>query len=187
MPKTYVRCKVCGFVIEENSLGEICPACGSGRSEFASDTERMSPLRRALLDSRIHPMIVHFPQAFVIFLLVLSNIALFSRAPFHNNMILVVRYLAIPLPFFVAGAFLSGIIDAKARLKRLLTPILYSKIVAASIFFIASLASAYMAIVLKEFHHTLFFAMDGLFILEFVCSVVAGKLGSLLLCTKLQE
>jgi len=54
------------------------------------------------------------------------------------------------------------------------------------IFFISSLAAAYLAFVLKEFHHTLFFVMDGLFILAFVCSVVVGKLGTLLICTKVQ-
>jgi hypothetical protein len=77
-------------------------------------------------------------------------------------------------------------IDAKVRLKKLITPILYSKIVAGSIFFVSSLASAYLAVVLKEFHHALFFVMDGLFILAFVCSVVVGKLGTLLICTKVQ-
>jgi hypothetical protein len=172
--------------MEEKNLGEVCPACGFNRSVFVADTERLSPLRRAYLDMHIHPIIVHFPQAFAFFLLVLSNIALFSRDPLHDNIVLVVRYLAIPLPFFVACAFLSGMIDAKVRLKRLLTPLLYSKIVAGSIFFISSLASAYLAIVLKEFHHSLFFAMDGLFILAFVCSVVVGKLGTFLVCTKVQ-
>lgn len=186
MPKTYVRCKVCGFVMEEKNLGDVCPACGFKRSVFAPDTERLSPWRRAVLDIHIHPIIVHFPQAFTLFLLVLSNIALFSRDPLHDNMVLVVRYLAVPLPFFVAGAFISGMFDAKVRLKRLVTPLLYSKIVAGSIFFIASLLAAYLAIVLKEFHHALFFAMDGLFILAFVCSVVVGKIGSLLVCTKVQ-
>jgi DNA-directed RNA polymerase subunit RPC12/RpoP len=186
MPKTYVRCKVCGFVMEEKNLGEVCPACGFKRTVFVPDTDRLSPMRRTVLDMHIHPIIVHFPQAFVFLLLVLSNIALFSRDPLHDNMVLLVRYLTILLPFFVAGAFISGMIDAKVRLKKLITPILYSKIVAGSIFFVSSLASAYLAVVLKEFHHALFFVMDGLFILAFVCSVVVGKLGTLLICTKVQ-
>ena len=104
----------------------------------------------------------------------------------RDNMVLVVRYLTILLPIFVTGAFISGMIDARVRLKKLVTPILYSKIVAGGIFFISSLAAAYLAFVLKEFHHTLFFVMDGLFILAFVCSVVVGKLGTLLICTKVQ-
>jgi uncharacterized membrane protein len=172
--------------MEEKNLGEVCPACGFKRSVFAADAERLSPMRRAVLDMHIHPIIVHFPQAFVFLLLVLSNVALFSRDPLHDNMVLVVRYLAILLPFFVAGAFVSGMFDARVRLKKLLTPILYSKIVAGSIFFVSSVAAAYLAVVLKEFHHSLFFAMDGLFILAFVCSIVVGKLGTLLICTKVQ-
>jgi O-antigen/teichoic acid export membrane protein len=172
--------------MEESALGEVCPACGFKRTVFAPDAERLSPMRRMILDAHIHPIIVHFPQAFALFLLLLSGIALFAQNAFHDHTILVIRYLAMALPLTVAGALISGVVDAKARLKKFITPILYAKIIAGSVFFIASVAAAYFAFILKEFHQSLFFAMSGLFILTFVCSVVVGKLGALLACTKVQ-
>jgi len=79
--------------MEEKNLGEVCPACGFKRTVFVPDTDRLSPMRRTVFRHAHSSIIVHFPQAFVFFLLVLSNIALFSRDPLHDNMVLVVRYL----------------------------------------------------------------------------------------------
>jgi hypothetical protein len=172
--------------MEENALGEVCPACGFKRSVFAPDTERLSPMRRRIIEAHVHPIIVHFPQAFSFFLIFLSAVALFSKNDIHDHIILVTRYLALALPFTVLGAFISGLFDAKIRLKKIITPILYAKIIAGSIFFIASVTAGYFAVILKEFHQSLFFAMSGLFILAFVCSVIVGKLGALLVCTKVQ-
>jgi uncharacterized membrane protein len=172
--------------MEENAVGEVCPACGFKSTVFAPDTERLSPMRRTLLDSHIHPIIVHFPQAFTVFLLLLSATTFVSQNVFHDHIIIVIRYLTAVLPFTVAAAFLSGLLDAKIRLKKLITPMLYAKIIAGSVFFMSSVAAAYFALVLKEFHLSIFLAMNGLFILAFVCSVIVGKLGALLACTKVQ-
>ena len=37
-----VRCRACGFIMEEEKLGDVCPACGIPRKAFEPYKETMS-------------------------------------------------------------------------------------------------------------------------------------------------
>ncbi len=59
-----LKCKACGYIIDEKKLGDVCPACGVPRKAFEPWTDDMSPRRRVLLTLNLHPIALHFPQAF---------------------------------------------------------------------------------------------------------------------------
>ena len=66
--KDYVRCKACGYIMERSKLGDKCPACGVSATMFEPYDDKLSEKRRRLLDIHVHPIVVHFPQAFAAFL-----------------------------------------------------------------------------------------------------------------------
>ena len=64
-----VRCKACGFIMQENELREKCPACGAPKTVFEPYTDTVGEKRRRLLDMDLHPMMVHFPTSFIVAIL----------------------------------------------------------------------------------------------------------------------
>ena len=64
--KELVRCRPCGFVIEADKLGDVCPACGMPRKVFEPYRERVSRNRLILLNFDLHPIAIHLSQALVI-------------------------------------------------------------------------------------------------------------------------
>jgi rubredoxin len=64
--KELVRCRPCGFVIESDKLGDVCPACGMPRKVFEPYRERVSRNRLMLLNLDLHPIAIHLSQALVI-------------------------------------------------------------------------------------------------------------------------
>ena len=64
--KELVRCRPCGFVIEADKLGDVCPACGMPRKVFEPYRERVSRNRLKLLNFDLHPIAIHLSQALVI-------------------------------------------------------------------------------------------------------------------------
>lgn len=137
--KTLVKCKACGFVMEAQKVGEVCPACGVPGKMFEPYADRVSEQRRRILDRHIHPVIVHAPQAFAFFLLLFAAVAPFVNEPLKNELAATVRVLAFCLPFTLIGAFLSGMLDGKTRFRRYTTPILKRKIFIGGVFLVLSL------------------------------------------------
>ena len=74
--KEYVVCKSCGYVMEKGKLHDVCPACGVPAKMFEPYAERLSPRRRLILSLDLHPITVHFTQAFAITLPLLCLAAL---------------------------------------------------------------------------------------------------------------
>ena len=64
--KELVRCRPCGFVMEADKLGDVCPACGLPRKVFEPYRERVSRNRLRLLNLDLHPIVIHLSQALVI-------------------------------------------------------------------------------------------------------------------------
>lgn len=144
--KKLVRCKLCGYVMEEGDLKDVCPACGVARKMFEPYVDPVEPERRRLLALDIHPVVVHAPQALT-FLLML---VLFAK-PFLPEA-LVKQYvspgivdMATLLPFTVLGAILTGILDGKTRFRKVGTPLLRLKMIIGAVYLLVTIAMMWLA------------------------------------------
>lgn len=142
--KELVRCRPCGFVIEADKLGDVCPACGMPRKVFEPYRERVSRNRLKLLNLDLHPIAIHLSQALVIGIPVLAFISWVFR-DFQPGLIKnVLLFSAFILPFTLVLAAVTGIIDGLTRFKTLATPILRVKIIFSLIIFPLSLALVFV-------------------------------------------
>jgi uncharacterized membrane protein len=185
--KCYVRCKACGFIIEEGKLGDFCPACGVKRVAFIPDTERISDKRRALLEAHIHPIIVHIPQAFAFSALVLAIGLLFIPGSLLIHTWYSLQVLAFFLPIAGIAGLLSGLYDGKIRFKKVSTPYLKQKIIIGCVFIVDSMALAWSALTQKAPLDMPGFALIviGCFI-AFACTILLGRIGAALACSRMQ-
>jgi len=127
--KELVRCRPCGFVIESDKLGDVCPACGMPRKVFEPYRERVSMNRLILLNLDLHPIAIHLSQALVIAIPLLVIITGFFKQfePEVLNNVLI--FSVFIFPFTLVIAIITGIIDGLTRFKTLSTPILRVKII----------------------------------------------------------
>lgn len=137
--KKKVKCRVCGYIMDEEHLGDVCPACGAPKTAFQPYVDKVPAKRRKILNLHLHSMAVHFPQAFSVLMLFLSVIVFFLQDPLKSEFMATFKILSIFLPFSVAASIISGIIDGKTRFKRITTPILKRKIMVAALFLIYSI------------------------------------------------
>jgi hypothetical protein len=126
--------------MDKSKVKDKCPACGVSAKMFEPYSEKMSPGRKRILSLELHPVLVHFPQAFIISIFVLSLIALAAHGSFRATVAASIIVLGVALPFFIIGAFLAGLLDGKVRFRKVTTPILKQKIVFATLFFLLSCA-----------------------------------------------
>ena len=137
--KEYVICKACGFVMEKAKLKDKCPACGVLAKMFEPSTERLSDKRRFLLSLDMHPVMVHFPQAFTASILVLALLSLFVKGTLQQHFFSTILVLAFCLPFTVLLTCASGLFDGQIRFRKVTTPLLQQKIVWGLAFLLLSL------------------------------------------------
>jgi uncharacterized membrane protein len=184
--KRYLRCKACGFVIEEGKLGDCCPACGVKRVAFIPENERISDKRRALLEAHIHPIIVHIPQAFAFSALVLAIGVLFAPDSLMNHAWYSLQVLAFFLPIAGIAGLLSGLYDGKIRFKKLATPYLKRKIIIGCVFIADSIALVWSALAQKAPLDMPGFALivTGCLI-AFACTILLGRIGAALSCSRM--
>lgn len=126
--KPLVRCKLCGYVMEEGKLGDRCPACGVPRKNYEPFELNLSEKRWKWLRLDAHPIMVHFPIAIITILFALSVIRLFTSGSFLAMVAMVSSFLAFVLPFVIAGSALAGFLDASNRYKKVKTPVVMTKI-----------------------------------------------------------
>jgi hypothetical protein len=136
-----------------------------------------------LLGYHIHPVIVHFPQAFAMTLLVTIVLGYYGyRFPALSMPLLETsRILSMFLPLSVLGGFVSGIIDGNIRYKRLNTPYLRLKIAVGLVFFISATAEA----VLIYFAGIVGGNIAAILILNVLsacCTIILGNTGEKLTC-----
>ena len=143
--KELVRCRPCGFVIEADKLGDVCPACGMPRKVFEPYRERVSRNRLKLLNFDLHPIAIHFSQALVMAIPVLAIItSLFKQ--FQPELLKeVLKFSVLIFPFTLILAIITGIIDGLTRFKTLATPILRVKIIFSLIILSLSIAMLFAA------------------------------------------
>lgn len=143
--KELVRCRPCGFVIEADKLGDVCPACGMPRKVFEPYRERVSRKRLILLNFDLHPIAIHLSQALVIAIPVLVIITNLFKQFQPEILKSVLIFSVFIFPFTLVLAIITGIIDGLTRFKTLATPILRVKIIFSLIILSLSVALLFTA------------------------------------------
>ena len=180
-----LRCKPCGYIIKEKYLGQVCPACGMPKSAFEPYKENISPKRKFILGLDLHPIAIHFPQAFATILTLILIINILLTSFYAKELVIVSRFLSVILPFTVIGAIISGIIDGKVRFKKIGTSALIKKIIIGAIFLLISVSISLIAI-FSGFKSQ--FKIYGLLlsIACVACSIILGTIGKKLMYAKLK-
>jgi uncharacterized membrane protein len=179
-----MKCKACGFVIEQGKIKDVCPACGVPAKMFEPYTHPVSEKRRRILDLHTHPVLVHFPQAFALTLFLLSLFAFFVPAAVQEAFSSTIKVLSALLPFFVIPAIATGLLDGKLRFRRVTTPLLKQKIILALVFFIVSVFMAGLALsgqLLTTPAHVIFTLLA---LIPSLCGALLGLIGGKLLDAK---
>ncbi len=143
--KELLRCRPCGFVIEADKLGDVCPACGMPRKVFEPYRERVSRNRLKLLNFDLHPIAIHFSQTLVMAIPVLVIITTLFRQFLPELLKEVLFFSVVIFPFTLILAIITGIIDGLTRFKTLATPILRVKIIFSLIILCLSVALFFTA------------------------------------------
>jgi hypothetical protein len=174
-----LRCKVCGYITAEKDLRDRCPACGALRAAFEPYTDRISARRRRYLNLTIHPIAVHFPQAFGTSALLLAISPLIFSGQAEDFLIRALKFMALFLPPLIAAALLAGWLDGRVRFKKIgRSLILKRKLVLASLFLFFSVVLA-LLVWLKGVGSPRLLALTILAALgAFACSFWLGLLGT---------
>jgi rubredoxin len=117
--KNYVRCKACGYIMQEGKVGDRCPACGAPKSAFEPYDDPMSPRRRTLLNLDIHPVLVHFPVSLTSAVLAFLILTAFLAGSAHAMLVDTVKILVLVLPALVIVTGAGGIIDGRIRFRKI--------------------------------------------------------------------
>jgi hypothetical protein len=143
--KELVRCRPCGYILEADKLGDVCPACGMPRKVFEPYRERVSLNRLKLLNFDFHPIVIHLSQSLVIVipLLVITRILFSNFQPEIIGNVLTFSVFVFPFTLFLA--IITGIIDGLTRFKTLSTPLLRVKIIFSILIFSLSVAIFFIA------------------------------------------
>ena len=143
--KELVRCRPCGYVMEADKLGDVCPACGLPRKVFEPYRERVSRNRLTILNLDLHPIVIHLSQALVIAIPMLVILTRFFP-DFQSQILMnVLVFSVFVFPFTLMFAIITGIIDGLTRFKTLATPLLRVKIIFSLIILALSVAIFFVA------------------------------------------
>src|SRR5450759_4213070 len=143
--KELVRCRPCGFVMDSDKLGDVCPACGMPRKVFEPYRERVSRNRLILLNFDLHPIAIHLSQSFVIaipLMAIITNLFKHFQPELLKNVLI---FSVFVFPFTLILAIITGVIDGLTRFKTLATPILRVKIIFSLIILSLSIALFFVA------------------------------------------
>jgi hypothetical protein len=172
-----IRCKACGYVTETGRIKDVCPACGVPAKMFEPFTDPVSDKRRRLLGLHIHPILVHFPQAFAVSLFFLAVLSFGVSTEINISFRYTMSVISFFLPLVIFLAVLSGLLDAKIRFRKVTTIFLKMKIIIGSVFFIVSIAMATIAFFGQFWKVTIPFYFIGLAIIATACGIALGLIG----------
>jgi hypothetical protein len=180
MPEMVI-CKSCGFIIEKGKVKDKCPACGVSAKMFLPHDERISPRRKMLLSLDIHPVMVHFPQAFTAMLLLLSLTGLAVHGPLRPLLEATIRTLGVLLPFTLALSLFSGLFDGKIRFRKVKTPLLIRKMILGAVFLILGCSVALCVLLLPATTPLYFAVVAAIALPALGCATILGLIGTSLL------
>lgn len=178
--KKLVICKVCGFVMEEEDLKGVCPACGVPKTAFVEYKPKVNVKRLKVLGLHIHPITVHFPEAIAVFLTGFLFLTFLPIGTFKTDLMLTNKVLSIFFPITIIIASISGIYDGKVRFKKLSPPWLKIKIYLGVALFIVSLILLYL-FNLGYYDTTVKVLAFVLSLISLGLSAVLGKMGGKLI------
>jgi uncharacterized membrane protein len=170
--------------MEKSKLKDRCPACGVAAKMFLPYTDPVSEKRRAILSLDLHPILVHFPQAFSTSLLVLSLAEFFLRGEFREKAADAFLVVTVVLPFTVILAFFAGMLDGKTRFRKVRTPILIRKMVTGGSLFLLSCALAALVLASPSITNQVAVFAAILSAGCFVCTNLLGAWGSSIMNAK---
>jgi hypothetical protein len=160
--KELVRCRPCGYVMEADKLGDVCPACGLPRKVFEPYRERVSRNRLIMLNLDLHPIAIHLSQALVITIPVFVFLRFFFST-FQTDVVKnVLTFAVFVFPFTLVLAIITGVIDGLTRFKTLATPLLRVKIIFSFIILTLSVLIFFVAPNEKNFAITLILSILSL-------------------------
>jgi len=175
--KTYIRCKVCGYIMDASHLKDLCPACGLPKTVFEAYTKKISPKRKFLLDQHLHPIAIHFPQVFILLVVLMPLLSLMVDDPLRTEFLVVAKLSILVLPFTVFGGFVTGLLDGQLRFKKVTTPLLVNKMIVGIIFQILSIA-IFGLYLLNGFAGNNIAIIVGLGVVSTGCAIYLGRVGS---------
>lgn len=176
-----VRCKLCGYVMNESALKDVCPACGVSRKVFEAYEDPLEPRRRLIVQLDLHSIFAHAPQALTFFVLLLVPLSKALPDAWLDYVRKAVAVMALLLPLSLAGTFLTGLLDGHNRFRKLNTPLLVRKMLFGGLFFVLSVPIAYLARFADWADGRVYLWLNLLNILAFGCSMVLGIIGAELL------
>ena len=175
-----VRCRPCGYVMEADKLGDVCPACGLPRKVFEPYREKVSRKRILVLDFDLHPIAIHFSQTFVGAIPLLFLFTALFPSFYLEELMIVNKVMIITLPLTMLISFASGMIDGFTRFKTYKTPMLLKKIMLSGL--ITLLSTIASLLVIKNGLTPENSIIVILLILAcLVCAVILGLMGKKLL------
>lgn len=176
-----VRCKACGYILEKDGLGEVCPACGVKKEMFEPWEDKVGAFRRAWIEWDIHPVVVHAPET-IAFLLLLGSAAFPLIPPAWQVKFAwpVIQVLSWLFPLTVLGGFATGLADGKVRYRKVTTPLLLNKIILGSVFILSSLVQALLATVADFSTVTLWLGYLAAALVSMAAGAILGKWGATL-------
>jgi uncharacterized membrane protein len=173
-----LRCRSCGYVLEESRAGEICPACGVPRKMLEPWTDPVSEKRRRVLGIDIHPILVHFPVAFTVTALVACLFSLAFPEAFRQGVTTLLRVLLAALPLVTIAAFCAGLLDGKIRFRRVTTPLLRRKMILGGVLFASTLAACLLTFLVGPYVPWVRIADALLLAAGFAAAVGLGLIGT---------
>ena len=151
---------------------------------FEPYTHPVSENRRRILDLHTHPVLVHFPQAFALTLLLLSFCAFFAPVTIRGALSSTMQVLSFLLPFFAVMAIATGLMDGKIRFRKVTTPLLKQKIILSLLFLAISIALAILALSEQHLTSPIHFIYILLTLILSLCGAFLGLIGGKLLDAK---
>ena len=175
--KTYIRCKVCGYIMDESHLKDLCPACGLPKTVFEPYTKKIAPQRKFILDQHLHPIAIHFPQVLIQLIVLMPLLSLLVNDTLQSEFLVIAKWSILVLPFTVFGGFVTGLLDGRLRFKKVTTPLLMNKIIVGVVFQILSIA-IFALYLINGFAGNNLWIIVGLGVLCTACAIYLGRVGS---------
>jgi hypothetical protein len=167
--------------MDESALHDKCPACGVGRQAFEPYQSKISTKREFVLSLDIHPVVVHFPQAFIYTIPVVMVFGHLVPA-WRETLFSAARVLVLGLPLVVLFGILTGLIDGVIRFKKATTPVLSRKLILGSLFLASS---CFLALIVLSAGFTKPLLVTGLLLIAMSCAAILGLIGSRLTSSRL--
>ncbi len=164
----------------EDELKDVCPACGVPAKAFEPYKSRVSEEREKMLSLHMHPIMVHFPQAFVVLALFFDILALFVRGDLYPTIVAGIQINTVFLPLGVIASIAVGLYDGKLRFKSVKTPVLKIKMKLGILYTVLSVIAAIIVLTMPLTTGVIL-VLIVLTFASMILAIVLGKMGSRLM------